>query len=501
MCGDTPHEESEESGPVRGGDGLGGRPFELSTLVNAYVNGRVTESEMDRLNSLLRADEASQDVYLQIMDLHSCVSIDESVWVPSQVAVDRSHGMISLVRESTKRLARSMPRVALFSLFIAIPISIVFVAVFLQFAPWPAADVSIAQSVATIGELKNCWLNGSVRPPATGSSVTRGQRFDLASGAMQIRFASGALAMIHGPAIFDISSRNSGFLRKGKVNVTACAADSTNFSLNTANAKAVHHCAEFIVEVASNGRTRFDVSKGSLNVFIPEIELSQRLESGGAIEFEGGSENIMTIIESGDESPEFRFPTIPSPSSSDLADRTNGVASAHRYFGDLEEYSAPPEILFDGRGQSAADRPDEALVFLEDTTGGFVLDLGKPTSISTINTYSWHRSDFRWYQTDKSVERAPQKYDLYGFAGEELPSADTPIAESGWKLIARVNTDDFFQIQHNSLRPAQQATSIRSSQGKVGVYRYLMWVVRPSVGYLSDREFGTLYGEVDVYGE
>ncbi len=503
MCDETARDENMRSNPRRED------ASELSLLISAFLDGRATQLEIDRLNSFLLFDVAARDLYLQLSDLHACAAIDECLCGELSGKFDASYAKNALVRKSVARgtnalVRASKRRLALrlstIALLIALPITAIFLGLNFVAGFQPGAEILLAQSVATIGELKNCRLNGTGKLPMTGNSVFRGQRFDLASGAMQIRFASGALAMIHGPAIFDISSRNSGFLTSGKVQVTACSERPTEFSLKTVSASAVHQCAEFDVSVGLNGRTRFDVSKGSLNVYIPTIDLSQQLESGATIEFETTSDQIVTLIESGDGTPGFHFPTIPAPTSTDLADHSRGTARIHS-FGVLEAQSGVAEVLLNGKGQTDSDNPNESFYFEQNTTGSIVLDLGRRTAITMINTYSWHQSDRVWYETDKCFERAPQKYVLYGFEGDEMPAVTAPFTEFGWVRIAQVNTDDFFHTQSDALRPPQQASSIRAGQGSLGTYRFLLWDVRPSIGFENKAEHNTFYGEFDVFGE
>ncbi len=503
---------------------------ELHRLAGRYCAGLLTDAELQQLNQMLRGNPQAQQQFLEMTAIDarlrsifaehrpaeslpvesranehlSIESLDRPLAVPSENLARR--GTNALVRASNASLTF---RHSMIALLVALPLTAVFLGLRFLAGFQPSAETLLAQSVATIGELKNCRLNGTGKQPATGSSIKRGQRFDLASGAMQIRFASGALAMIHGPAIFDISSRNSGFLTAGKVNVSACSSGTDEFSLRTSTASAVNNCTDYDVEVALTGRTRFDVSKGSLRVDIPAIDVSQRLESGGTIEFASDSANVITLIESGDETPAFHFPTIPSPSSSDLADLSQGIAKISSLDCRLYHFkhqpeqimSGRPEVLLDGKGQSGSDRWQESLLFDENTTGLIVVDLGKLSSVTMINTYSWHRSDFKWYQTDNCFERAPQKYALYGSDADELPPATAPYTNLGWDLIANVNTDDFFHTQSDALRPAQQASSIRSIHGAIGSYRYLLWVVQPSIGYVPNVEQNTMLGELDVYGE
>jgi hypothetical protein len=55
----------------------------LSQLIHACLDGRATEAEASRLNAWLREDAAARDLYLQLADTHSCLAVDESLWMGS----------------------------------------------------------------------------------------------------------------------------------------------------------------------------------------------------------------------------------------------------------------------------------------------------------------------------------------------------------------------------------------------------------------------------------
>ena len=54
---------------------------ELSDLIQACLDGRATDEQITRLNAQLRSDAAVRDLYLQLADTHSCLAVDESLWM------------------------------------------------------------------------------------------------------------------------------------------------------------------------------------------------------------------------------------------------------------------------------------------------------------------------------------------------------------------------------------------------------------------------------------
>jgi hypothetical protein len=54
---------------------------ELNELVQAHLDGRATEEQAFRLNATLKMNKTARDLYLQIADTHSCLAVDEGLWV------------------------------------------------------------------------------------------------------------------------------------------------------------------------------------------------------------------------------------------------------------------------------------------------------------------------------------------------------------------------------------------------------------------------------------
>ena len=54
---------------------------ELNDLIQSCLDGLATDEQVLLLNSALRSDEAARDLYLQLADTHSCLAVDESLWM------------------------------------------------------------------------------------------------------------------------------------------------------------------------------------------------------------------------------------------------------------------------------------------------------------------------------------------------------------------------------------------------------------------------------------
>jgi hypothetical protein len=381
------------------------------------------------------------------------------------------------------------------------PLAAAAAVVLLGLASWWLASAASRRGevVAHFGALQESrWVDAKMMN-APGDEVHLGQRLELSSGRAVLVFGSGAVATLMGPCIFEVESANGGFLLLGQMKTLAATPESKGFTVRTRTARVVDFGTEFVTSASADGQSRVEVTSGEVDVHLAGVRTPQRLRKGEALSVEAGSAQVMARIESGDETPAFRFPTIEPPSDRDAADQAQGRASIRVVKGELGatkvDGSAPPQALLDGHAQTRPDSPDESVYFANNVNGMLLLDLSRAISIARINSYSWHRN---WKFADRR-ERAVQKFTLYGFAGDQPPPTDGRLTESGWTLIARVNSDEFFRVAAPSDRPAQQACSVTGAHGAVGRYRFLLWELQATQGPDTTDTNATFYGEIDIH--
>ena len=450
-------------------------------LIQRYIAGLTTEEEAALLQDSLKRDDAVARLYLRYMNLDvaleahagSQAAVTEMLVAPHQTESRRWMGWLSW---------RPLTAAAAFVLLAA---------------GWWVQYERCHREVAHFGALQDCrWVDAKLTV-APGDGVRRGQRVELASGKIEIVFRSGAEATLVGPCIFEVESAMGGFLTLGQVSTRAATPESKGFTVRTRTARVVDVGTEFVTSAGADGLSRVDVTSGEVFVHVNGLKNPQHLRKGDALSVEAGKSQIMVRIESGDGSPAFRFPTIEPPSPADAADVSQGKASARIVSGELAPLSGEVTKLFDGKGQSSADAPQESVFFAANVSGQILVDLGGLKQVTKVNSFSWHRNRGR----DDDHVRATQKFALYGFAGDTPPSSNSPLSSQGWELIGRVNTDEFFNVGEPRSRPEQQASSITAARGTIGRYRYLLWDIRPSPNESGAKEDNTLYGEFDVYAQ
>lgn len=482
---------------------------ELERLIHRHLDGLGTHAEIAELSRELEARADSRAVYLRLARLHAALATEEAR-EDNQSAADAA----------AFRNGRDDPQPRHATADATAPAGDHQPIPWTRHRPWLAAacfaglalllaagwgllvgdrDTAAVAVVAHFGPLKEArWVAAGV-DATPGDPVRAGQRLELSSGSATIEFASGAVVTLIGPCIFEPRSGNSGFLTLGQLKAVAATPTAKGFTVQTRTARVVDIGTEFVAAAAADGQSRVDVTSGEVDVLVEGVNAPQRLRTGDALAIEAGQPKVLIRIESGDGTAAFRFPTIEPPSALDEADASRGQATIRVARGDLLTSapipSGPAELLLDGRGQSRADSPAESVFFDNNASGLLLLDLGRPLSISRINSYSWHQN-----RLPEVRVRAVQKFTLYGYAGDVPPATDEPLADSGWVPLARVNSDDFFRVMQPIDRPAQQACSITGAQGTIGRYRYLLWAVEPTQARNPLLLNNTFYAEFDVYG-
>ena len=439
-------------------------------LVRLYLDSQATAEEVNLLEQKMRKDHQLRKDFL------------------SYARVDAALPYASNIPEKQTGKTFRFPSWSIWSSVAAI---IVFLFALDFKSATPALPESSKQAIAYFEKLENCrWMNRH-ETVAQGSSLFVSDRIELSSGKANVLFSNGAIISLEGPSIVEISSVNSVFLSLGRAQVVAETLESHGFSITTPSSTFVDLGTSFTATVAPDGLSHLNVTQGKVNLIIEEDHVRHLIEAGEAIFVEPGKHKVLTKIESGNESKDFIFPSIPPPSQDDYADASHGIAKVLVPKGSLRKlpgWEVNPMSLLDGRGQTIPDSPKES-VFLEKkggTFGNLLIDLGKDIAIDRVNSYSWHQHQ----KVKKHKNRAKQVFTLYGLQDQEVPDLNLPLIESGWKRIARVNSDRFFDVHEDIDRPAQQACSIFASQGKIGDFRYLLVEVHGP----------TFFGEIDIFG-
>lgn len=457
-------------------------PDELESRINRHLEGRSSEEEAAALSREITSNPQARRLYLKMAGIHAALAAGE--------APGGDEGS-ARVAPSTRWTRHPLAWAAALALMAA--------GGWFAWLNRPATFAPAeATPVARVGPMENArWVAPETRLQP-GDLLRPGQSLELSTGSAVVEFVSGARVTLLAPCIFEVTSANGGFLSLGQLKAVADTPQSKGFTVRTRTAKVVDIGTEFVAAAAPDGQSRIDVTEGEVQVHVAGARSPQRLRTGEALSVEAGSAPVLVRIEPGDGTAEFRFPTIEPPSAVDHADASRGEATIRVVRGALRANvpipSGSPFLLLDGRGQSQSDSPSESVFFDDNAPGALLVDLGRQISITKINTYSWHQNRDAEVRT-----RAVQKFNLFGFRGENPPPFDELGSANGWIPIARVDSDDFLRVEEAVDRPAQQACSITGARGAIGRYRYLLWEVHPTLSRNVRSLNNTFYAEFDIY--
>ena len=460
-------------------------PTGLDALIEDWLEGRLSEPDAARLSVLLEQSPEARARYWQTASIHGL--LEHALQEASVRAMTGQSLPVTSVRPRFRYRRPFAAAVAGLAVLAGV---------------WWMSQAASGRAVAHFGPLHPCrWVDGRLAV-SPGDPIHAGQRVELASGQVEMRFRSGAVATLMGPCIFEVETENGGFLTLGQIATRADTPESKGFTVRTRTSRVVDLGTEFVTTASADGQSRVEVTSGEVDVHVDGTPSPQRLRKGDVLSVEAGSARVMARIERGDETPSFQFPTIEPPSPADYADVRQGHASLQLVSGMLHQAPVPTassgtlDVLTNGQGQSGRDAPMESVFMSDGTAGWLMMDLGSPVQVTRVNSYSWHQD---LVHEDNRV-RAVQQYVLYGSA-EPLPPPlpDDDASPSGWNQMARVNTDEFFRVIGRADRPAQQASSISSALGTLGRYRYLLWHLQPGRDPLSRQLNNTFFGEFDVY--
>jgi hypothetical protein len=180
--------------------------------------------------------------------------------------------------------------------------------------------------------------------------------------------------------------------------------------------------------------------------------------------------------------PDFKFHQVPAVSKTDAAVAARITIQQGR----RDRNGGRVEVLCDGHVPRHDDQPSRNFFFAAGTQGGrLLIDLGQPSTIKRVNTYSWH-----------SDTRGPQVYRLYAAGGMEPgfalnPAQGSLLKNCGWRLLANVDTRP-----ERGQGGGQYGVSVFDSEGSLGHFRYLLFDIACTE---SNDPFGnTFFSEIDV---
>jgi hypothetical protein len=183
---------------------------ELWSLVDAFVAGTASAGERDRLEARLRAEAGARRFYVAYLDLHAHLqwTTRGASAAPPAPRRPRPGGFLTRWRVAVAA---------------SVALAVGFLAAVLTYRHGPeegeAPDIPLAPpgSVAVLVDAHDTvWEADMALPTASGSALPPG-RLKLRAGVAEVAFHGGGEVLLEGPAEFDVSAPDHGFLHRGKL--------------------------------------------------------------------------------------------------------------------------------------------------------------------------------------------------------------------------------------------------------------------------------------------
>jgi hypothetical protein len=214
---------------------------ELWSLVEATLEGTATARQRDRLQARLRSEPDARRFYVAVLDLHAALQWrTRGMAVPAAGAgrprpaevttlaqVDRGSSCVPVARRFSAPSLRSYLTAAA-----ALALAGGLLVAVLVRRPGPADEAEApdlpdapAGSVAVLIDNGTAvWDAATTLPTEAGAALPPG-RLTLKAGVVEVAFRGGGEVLLEGPADFDVTAPDYGFLRRGKL--TALVAEGT----------------------------------------------------------------------------------------------------------------------------------------------------------------------------------------------------------------------------------------------------------------------------------
>ncbi len=276
---------------------------ELLALCDAVIEDRLTEAERARLEELVLGSPAARRSYVEYLHQHACLSwsfgelgggSDPAAFAQRDATAEPATPAENLSQDHHSQVGRpgkteqptgsgtgykasARPETARERRWLAAILSSAVALLVGLWSGWAMTSSAIAPTMATLVRCKACTFAGGTLPIESGARLPAG-RMRLASGTAQVRFDSGALVTIQGPAELEIISARQCAVESGRV--VAEIATRTAFLVQSRRASVSSVHATFGVNVASPQVTEVQSLQGSVTA---------RLASGRSVNVEEGT--------------------------------------------------------------------------------------------------------------------------------------------------------------------------------------------------------------------
>lgn len=248
---------------------------DLLDLADLAIDGRITPSQLERLQELVISDRRAAGLYADYVSLHA------TLWMAKGHPVERP-GIAKHVAKPASTAGRSVAanKKWLFG-WLALAATLC-VAV----TTWVIQQRN-AQPIAILAEVKGCKWDAGTLPTELGAKLSRG-RLRLAEGLAHIVFNNGVEVRLESPADLEIVSPMRCIMRAGKM-VAAVPTNAKGFVVETPSSVVTDFGTEFGVSVGSDQSALVQVFRGRVDTLHRQSGETEVMHAGTSFLFSSQS--------------------------------------------------------------------------------------------------------------------------------------------------------------------------------------------------------------------
>jgi len=270
---------------------------ELLEWLDALCTETITPEQQQKLTERLKADPQARQVYLSYVDVHLGLR-RLAVSTPAHAATEVAPLAAPAAQPIT---APNRPMRAAVLGLLALAASLCFYLLATRNDPGDVSDTPPVRPTVYLASMAGARFFGEIAPPIASPLAMR-RDYVLLSGMAEIRFPTGASAIVEGPAVFRILSDSSMGLDVGQCSVHA-PPGAEGFRVETQQANVVDRGTRFSIKVSETSETEVHVIEGAADLYrntpgaTPAKEPAEALARLNSQEARGLADDSRTIRE------------------------------------------------------------------------------------------------------------------------------------------------------------------------------------------------------------
>lgn len=264
-------------------------PADFERLVSRHFDGELSPEESAELKARLKADPACVRQFARASLLHGQLhGVFLGDLARESLEADGKADDLGMKTLPPGRTAKRWKPLAV----VAALAAVILVAASLALRPWaaPAAPAAVLSV-----EIATRWSDPNVELLLRRGDLPAGP-LRLESGVAEFTFASGATAVVEGPAVFEPLPVNRLAITSGRV-VGRCPTKQARLTIVTPNAEVIDLGTEFGVAVGDNRNTRVAVIQGEVKLVAAEQVRRMKAGESVAIDAQGKTEPSAYVVE------------------------------------------------------------------------------------------------------------------------------------------------------------------------------------------------------------